>query len=113
MKTYKKDNVIATTLGRKHAYVWRNGVVEFGPTIPEGAMPIAYFATKEALDKIQVMCRLSYDNETMLMNGVPEAESDAEAYVAYNKFLDQLKEWGGDNAIKLEEPIDPREVTIQ
>lgn len=74
------------------AYAFRSGHIGFGDIIPEGAMSLGKGDLKELLDLISGVARLAYDNETYLVPGIPEAETDAEALAAFTKFWTLVQE---------------------
>ncbi len=74
------------------AYSWRTGRVDFGPTVPEGALEIARDYESRLRKNVTPACRLAYDNETLLVPGVPEADSDDEALDAILKFRDWIRQ---------------------
>ncbi|SBW11976.1 hypothetical protein KL86APRO_20381 [uncultured Alphaproteobacteria bacterium] len=55
------------------AYCFADGTIEFGPRIPDGALPIAAGPDNTLRREIGVKARLAYNNETLLVPGVPEA----------------------------------------
>ncbi len=81
------------------AYVWGNGVVEFGHETPEGAIEFANGQGEEFIESIQVRCRIAYpiDEEgkkqpdQWLMPGVPEAENEKEALDAVVRFKRRIE----------------------
>lgn len=73
------------------AYCYRSGEIDFcSGHLPDGVLPIRFNATKAEVKKIKVMARLAYDNKTLLIPGVPEAEDENTAYEAFNKFVRAL-----------------------
>ena len=73
------------------AYCYRSGLVEFGETLPKGALLIDKGRGKKWRKGVEVKCRLAYDGETYLVPGVPEAETNKDAYSAYERFCQWLK----------------------
>lgn len=59
-----------------HAYCYASGHIGFGPDVPTGALPIAKGKDQALHDFISAVARHSYDGETLLVPGVPEAETD-------------------------------------
>jgi hypothetical protein len=74
------------------AYCYRTGLVEFGNTVPEGALPIDEGKGKKWREGIEVKCRRTYDGKQYLVPGVPEADSDEEAHDAYTRFCKWIAE---------------------
>jgi hypothetical protein len=62
-----------------YAYVWRDGVVEFGEEIPEGSMFLYVASPRRRRKKIEALCQLADDGVTLLVPGVAEAESNEAA----------------------------------
>jgi hypothetical protein len=63
------------------AFAYRNGAIGFGMKSPdwETALPIASAPKKILREAIFGSARLAYDNETWLVPGIPEAETEAAA----------------------------------
>lgn len=72
------------------AYCWRSGVIDIGAVVPKGAIEIARGPRKELTDFIGAVSRHAYDGETLLVPGVPEAESDVAAVQALMAFVTWL-----------------------
>jgi len=71
-----------------YAYAWRSGQIEFGPTVPDGALKIGRLGSGVRKRDIRALARLSRrDNHTLLVPGIPEAYSDDEALTALNRFI--------------------------
>lgn len=87
-KKKHKDQIRVNLDGETIAYCWRNGELGFtdGP-LPEGALILDKGTGKEWRERIEIMCRLSYDGHTWLVPGIPEADDDIEALVAVRKFI--------------------------
>lgn len=67
-------------------YVWRNGLVEIGESVPDTAMFVAAGEGGQ-LRGCFVYCRLMKDgSQRYLCNGVPEAKNDAQAVMAVDRF---------------------------
>ncbi|WP_175682546.1 host nuclease inhibitor protein [Burkholderia cenocepacia] len=59
-----------------YAYCWATGLIEFGDTVPDGAIGIAYGA-RAAVDRLMgATARLAHDNKSLLVPGVPEASDE-------------------------------------
>ena len=70
---------------RCYAYAWASGLIEFGPSVPSGALPIIR-GGRRAMDLVRVRARHAYDGESLLVPGVPEADSEAAAVDALTAF---------------------------
>lgn len=71
-----------------NVYCYASGHIGFcSGSIPAGALPIKFKATKTELKRIKVMARLAYDNKTLLVPGIPEAPDDGERYEAFKRFV--------------------------
>lgn len=75
-----------------HAYCFASGHIEFSTRIPEGALPIANGPERELRDFISPLARHAYDNETLLVPGVPEAEDQEAKLDALKKFVRWISE---------------------
>lgn len=73
------------------AYCFASGHVEFGDTLPEGAIEIARGRKALVRKHIGGTTRLAYDNTTLLVPGVLEAVSYDEAEAALVGYLLWLK----------------------
>lgn len=73
------------------AFAYRNGEIGFADSIPSGALPIIG-PNKKSISRARVEAgaRLAYDGKTLLVPGIPEAQSDDEAYEAFRKWIDWL-----------------------
>lgn len=72
---------------KHYAFADRRGVIEFGPFVPDGCLPIATDADQQRLhDTIEGCCRHAYDGETLLVPGIPEADDDDQALDALLSF---------------------------
>ncbi|EIC8701227.1 host nuclease inhibitor protein [Salmonella enterica] len=54
------------------AYCWASGLIEFGNTLPEGALPIIVGEEKQVRDVVGVLARYAYNGD-LLVPGIPEA----------------------------------------
>ncbi|HEU4958981.1 MAG TPA: host nuclease inhibitor protein [Sphingomonas sp.] len=73
-----------------YAYAWRSGMIETGPAVPDGAIPIARGGLKRLSRLIDATARHAYDGATLLVPGVPEADSDdaaLDALLAYRDWI--------------------------
>ncbi|EME6923632.1 host nuclease inhibitor protein [Salmonella enterica] len=67
------------------AYCWASGLIEFGNTLPEGALPIVTGSEKRVRDVVEVLARHAYNGD-LLVPGIPEAESMDEYREALFRF---------------------------
>ncbi|QLG90909.1 host nuclease inhibitor protein [Pseudomonas yamanorum] len=76
------------------AYCFASGHIEFGVTLPEGAIALAQGEEKMVRDILTGNARVSrQDNETLFVPGVPEAENQREGIAAVARFI----QWLGKN----------------
>lgn len=71
-----------------HAYCFASGEICFGPSIPDGALPIIDGPDADVHRVIRGGARLSYDGETWLVPGVPEADDQniaVDALIAFRR----------------------------
>ncbi|MFP7605200.1 host nuclease inhibitor protein [Serratia quinivorans] len=73
------------------AYAWASGLIEFGKTIPEGALPILVGQETEVKETIGILARHSYTNSQLLVPGVPEAYDQHSAMDALIYFSNVAK----------------------
>ena len=72
------------------AYCGADGGIHFGPDIPEGMLLIAEAPEKYLRKELSGCARHSYDGETLLVPGVPEApdqEQAMDALLAFKKWI--------------------------
>lgn len=74
-----------------HAYCFASGEIDFGPSIPDGALPIVDGPDADVHRAIQGSARLSYDGETWLVPGVPEADNQTVAVDALIVYRDRVR----------------------
>lgn len=74
------------------AYCWASGLIGFGPEVPEGAIGIARGKDQVVRDTIEVTARHAYDNEMLLVPGVPEAPSQRDGLEALARYIQWLGE---------------------
>lgn len=72
------------------AYCYRSGQIGLGSRLPKGALPIARAKGHQLRRTIEGLARWAYDNKTMLVPGIPEADSDVEALDALKRFAGQV-----------------------
>ena len=89
------------------AYCWDNGVIEFGETVPEGALGLGDGPKEWLRDCVAAWGRLAYDNETWLVPGVPEAEDQGAALGAVIAFRGRLMAWRSAPGIFISAPHAP------
>lgn len=70
-----------------NAYCWANGLIQFGETIPEGAIAIASGPKADLKWIVESLARHGYKNGELLVPGVPEAADQREAGNALAAFL--------------------------
>lgn len=68
------------------AYCWRGGVIEFGPRVPKGALPVDRGTEQSVRRRVEPLARHAHDGKALLVPGIPEAETDVEAFEAYQRF---------------------------
>ncbi|EKY7765587.1 host nuclease inhibitor protein [Salmonella enterica] len=73
------------------AYCWASGLIEFGNTLPEGALSIVTGSEKQVRDEVTVMARHAYSGD-LLVPGIPEAASQDEGRVALERFSRVIQE---------------------
>lgn len=72
------------------AYCWRSGLIELGSSIPSGAIPILDKHGKQfSRERVEAGARHGYDG-SLLVPGIPEAESAEDAMTALEKWIDWL-----------------------
>lgn len=74
-----------------HAYCFRSGEIEFGRQTPKGAIMLARGQAKPLKALIEPAARLAYDNSTLLVPGIPEADTNKDAEQALLSFLGWLR----------------------
>ncbi len=70
------------------AYAWANGRIDFGRTMPKGALPIAKGLAEPLRKEIEATARHAYDGKTLLVPGVPESgggDAAVDALLAYSR----------------------------
>lgn len=71
-----------------HAYCYRSGEIGFGFTIPDGTLPLGMGRAKNLREIVEVNSRIAYDGKTLLVPGIPEADTDDAALAAWRYFRD-------------------------
>lgn len=71
------------------AFCWASGVIGFDADDrqPEGTLLIASGPEAKLREKIGVAARHGYDNQTLLVPGIPEADDQRAALAALQKWL--------------------------
>ncbi|MDG3872207.1 hypothetical protein L5B85_33305, partial [Pseudomonas aeruginosa] len=69
------------------AFCWASGLIQFADQVPEGAIEIARGDDEIVREVIEVNSRLAYDCKSLLVPGVPEAETQAEGGDALENFI--------------------------
>ncbi len=72
------------------AYCWRSGMIEFGRSVPAGAIQIARAPARKLKPLVDVHARHAYDGKTLLVPGIPEAQNDGAAEHALDMFIERL-----------------------
>lgn len=85
------------------AFCYASGLIEFGRTVPDGALPIAYGPPKALKNFIEPVARHGYRTEPvngrptkirgtehLLVPGVPEAPDQGAALTAFEAWLDWI-----------------------
>lgn len=73
-----------------YAYCDASGLIAFGPSVPEWALPIARGPLNTLRERVEVVARHAYDGHSLLVPGVPEAEDQmqaVEALIAFRKWI--------------------------
>jgi hypothetical protein len=71
------------------AFCDASGVIEFGPTCPPGRLPIAA-GPRAKLERLIIgACRHGYDGTTLLVPGIPEADSQSAGLDALKAFRER------------------------
>lgn len=72
-------------------FCWRDGRIEFGRRSPRNALPLATGPLRRLRGIVCAKARHAYDGSTLLVPGVPEAETDTDALSAAVDFSKRLK----------------------
>jgi hypothetical protein len=74
-----------------YAHCYRTGEITISRSGDEpGMLCLGSGTGKEFRDRVTVRARMACDNKTLLVPGLPEAGSEAEAIAAVNRFVDFL-----------------------
>lgn len=68
------------------AYCRRTGKIEIGRACPAGALPLARGGAVALRRAVEAKSRHAYDGKTLLVPGIPEAETDIAAMAAARQF---------------------------
>ncbi len=71
------------------AYCWASGLIEFGESVPDGAIPVAHGPKADLKYEIQVMARHGKGESSgkLIVPGIPEADDQRAAGDALERFL--------------------------
>ena len=73
------------------AYWWASVEIEIGKAVPKGALEIAASrSTKKLKEIIEVCARHAYDGVTLLVPGIPEADSQSDKILAFGRFREMV-----------------------
>ncbi|WPM85231.1 host nuclease inhibitor protein [Apirhabdus apintestini] len=75
------------------AYAWASGLIEFGKSCPDGALPVLVGDSKTVRSAVSVLARHSRTNDDLLVPGVPEAADPDTAVQALSTFAKRLREF--------------------
>lgn len=75
-----------------HVYCRGDGNLEFGPRCPGAAIPIGYGPEDRLRKVVSTLARHSYDGQSLVIPGVPEAENDNDVLAAMWAFSDQVQD---------------------
>jgi len=91
------------------AYCWASGQIEFGSTVPEGAIEIVRGSDRAVRDGMDVTARHGYEPGVLLVPGVPEAPDQkraAKALQIFKLWLAQRERPGFRVAVQFTNPFD-------
>lgn len=74
------------------AYARASGLIEFGKSCPDGALPVLVGDSKKVRSAVIALARHSRTNDDLLVPGVPEAADQDAAVQALSTFAKMLKE---------------------
>lgn len=76
-----------------YVIAWRSGLIEFSPTVPEGAIKVGRLGSGVRKTDVLALARHARtERGVLLVPGVPEANSDNDALDALVRFTTMLKE---------------------
>jgi len=82
------------------AYCDANGRIAFGQSVPSGQLMIASGPREKLVEMVSGAARHAYDGETLLVPGVPEAESLTDGLEALLRFRDRIRAYFERNGLK-------------
>jgi hypothetical protein len=77
------------------AYAWANGRIDFGRSLPDGALLICNGKAASLRKAIEGSARLAYDGKTLLVPGVSESgggNAAVDALIIYSRQVKQRME---------------------
>lgn len=84
MRALREGGVMAV------AYCWRTGEIGLSKRMPRGALQLGSGAMRTLQPAVSALARHAYDNKTLLVPGIPEADSDLDALEAARRFQIEL-----------------------
>ncbi len=74
------------------AFCYRSGQIGFAENgaIPDGALMLTRGSRETVETIVSALARHAYDNKTLLVPGIPEAENDEQAFKAMMTFIDRI-----------------------
>jgi hypothetical protein len=84
------------------------GPMQNGVSVADGALLVAHGPADIVGPTVRAAARLAYDNETYLVPGCPEAESDDEAFKAFTKWFDWVQSCLNKKGVYLSPPAKRR-----
>lgn len=73
------------------AYCYRSGEILIGDHLPYGSLELGRGRGRKFRQIVEVLARHASDGKTLLVPGIPEADSDAHALQAAEAFIEQLQ----------------------
>lgn len=70
-----------------YAASYASGLIVFGRSVPQGALPIARGPERKLRPFIEALSRHSYDGKTLIVPGLPEAPDQRRAMTAFERWL--------------------------
>jgi hypothetical protein len=80
---------------KMYAYCFRSGHVEFGNSVPKGAIAVSKGTGKAWQSRIKALCRTSYDGKSHLIPGLLEAKTTEAALDALSRFQEWVRKGKG------------------
>lgn len=72
-------------------FCWRTGVIGFSRRVPKGALPLVSGPLRRLRNITLAIARHAHDGKTLLVPGVPEADTNLAALQAARRFKDELR----------------------